>query len=279
MVWHGTTKSKQEVLRFINNLNYPAIARATALEYYPLNDTQEEFNMLLAALKDSSALVRYNALAKFQRYPLDQKAGIALEYMSDSTRLVRIGSAQLMAEMDLSQLDPTQRERALAARNELIEMMQANADFPLGRLQLGDYYYKQQNIQRAIKEYEMALIMDSLLTPVYTNLATAYSIVGKNKKALQALNTLINLEPTYARAFYLRGLLYYEVGKPELAINDLSTSIKLDNSNYRAYYNLANLYFTVGQIKKAENIMIQGLQLQPQSQEGVQLLKLIQSKK
>ncbi len=271
--------TKQKVLQFINNLNYPAIARATALEYYPLQNTQEEFDMLLTALKDSSALVRYNALAKFQRYPLEQKAGFALEYMSDSTRLVRIGSAQLIAEMDLSQLDPTQRERAQAARNELIEMMRANADFSLGRLQLGDYYYKQQNIQRAIKEYEMALKMDSLLTPVYTNLATAYSIVGKNKTALQTLNTLIAIEPTYARAYYLRGLLNYEVGKSELAINDLASSIKLDDSNFRAYYNLANLYFTSGQNKKAENLMTQGLQLQPRSQEGLQLLKLIQSKK
>ncbi len=272
-------RTREEVLQFINNLNYPAISRATALEYYPLNDTQEDFDMLLKALKDSSALVRYNALAKFQRYPLDQKAGFALEHMDDETKLVRIGSAQLIAELDLSQLQPAQRNKAQTARNELVEMMQSNADFPLGRLQLGDYYYKQQNTQRAIIEYEMALKMDSLLTPVYTNLATAYSIVGKNKKALQTLNTLIAIEPTYARAYYLRGLLNYEVGKSELAIDDLSTSIKLDNSNYRAYYNLANLHFTAGQIKKAESIMILGLQLQPQSQEGLQLLKLIQSKK
>ena len=271
--------TKQEVLQFINNLNYPAIARATALEYYPLYDTQEEFNMLLTAIKDSSALVRYNALAKFQRYPLDQKAGFALEYMSDSTRLVRIGSAQLIAEMDLSQLDPTQRGRAQAARNELIEMMRANADFPLGRLQLGDYYYKQQNIQKAIKEYEMALIMDSLLTPVYTNLATAYSVVGNNNKALQSLNTLIVLEPAYARSYYLRGLLHYEMNKTDLAILDLESSIKLDKSNYRAYYNLANLYVTNGKNKEAENVMVQGLQIQPQAEDGLQLLQLIRSKK
>jgi len=157
-------------------------------------------------------------------------------------------------------------------------MMRANADFPLGRLQLGDYYYRQQNIQRAIKEYKMALQMDSLLTPVYTNLATAYSVVGENKKALQALSTLIAIEPTYARAFYLRGLLYHEMGNVKEAINNLETSIRLDASNFRAYYNLANLYLTSNNVNKAANVMQQGLQIQPNSQEGLQLLKLIQSK-
>ena len=121
--------------------------------------------MLLTALKDSSALVRYNALTKFQPYPLEQKVNFALEHMEDETRLVRIGAAQLIAELDLSLLEPAQRGKAQFARNEYLNMMRANADFPLGRLQLGDYYYKQQDIKRAIKEYEMALKMDSLLTP------------------------------------------------------------------------------------------------------------------
>ena len=132
---------------------------------------------------------------------------------------------------------------------------------------------------RSIREYEMALKMDSLLTPVYTNLATAYSVVGNNEKALQTLNTLITLEPNYARAYYLRGLLYYEMNKTDLAINDLELSIKLDESNYRAHYNLANLYVTNGKNNKAENVMLQGLQIQPQAGDGLQLLQLIQSKK
>ena len=272
-------KTRKEVLQFINNLNYPAISRATALEYFPVSGEKVEIEMLLAALKDSSALIRYNALFKFQGYPLNQKLSIALELLNDSTKLVRIGSAQLIAEMDLAQLKPAQRSNAQAARNELLSMLRANADFPLGRLQLGDYYYKQQQIKRAITEYEMALKMDSLLTPVYTNLATAYSVLGNNDKALQTLSTLIEMEPAYARAYYLRGLLYYEVGNNEGAINDLEKAVSIDPSNFRAHYNLSNLYFSTGKLSNAERVMIAGLQVQPESTEGLQLLKLIQSRK
>ncbi len=270
-------RTREEVLRFINNLNYPAIARATALEYFSINGEQADFDMLLAALKDSSALVRYNALAKFQQYPLEQKVSFALAHQNDETRLVRIAAAQLIVELDLNQLQPSERGQAQLARNELLEMLRANADFPLGRLQLGDYYFKQKNTQRAITEYEMALKMDSLLTPVYTNLATAYSIIGNNQKALNTLNTLLKLEPSFARGYYLRGLLYYELGKIEQAITNLEEAIVKDPTNYRAYYNLANLYFTTNN-PSAKKVMLQGLQIQPQSQEGIQLLKMIESK-
>lgn len=271
--------TRQQVLAFINNLNYPAVARATALEYYPVYGDQKDFEMLILALKDSSALVKYNALTKFQLYPLDQKLSFALAHMDDTTRLVRIGTAQLIAEMDLSKLEPAQRGQAQLVRKELVEMMRANADFPVGRLQLGDYYNKQKNYQQAIKEYEMAITMDSLLTPVYSNLAVVYSILGRNQEAYQTITNLILLEPTYARAYYLRGLLNYEIGKMEEAIADLSNAIKYDPNDFRAYYNLANLYFTDANFFKAEKIMLMGLNLQPQSEEGQYLLELIRSKK
>ena len=270
--------TKKEVLQFITNMNYPAIARATAIEYYPLHSEKAEFDMLLTALTDSAALVRYHALAKFQRYPLKKKLAVALEYMEDETKLVRIGAAQLIAELDLTKLAPVEYSKAQASRLELEEMMRANADFPLGRLQLGDYYFKQQNLQKAINEYEMALKMDSLLTPVYTNLATAYSTIGQNQLALTTLTTLLKIEPEFGRAYYLQGLLLYEMGQANKAIESLRKAIRLDSLNYRAFYNLANLYYIQGNYKQANTTIQNGLMLASGDADGIQLKKLIQAK-
>jgi tetratricopeptide (TPR) repeat protein len=270
--------TRQQVVNFIINLNYPAISRATALEYYPLIGDEQDYKMLVAALRDSSALVRFNALNKFQIFPLDQRLGLALEHAKDSSRQVRIGAAQLMIEQDLSQLPPVERGASSQARNELEVMLRSNADFPLGRLQLGDYYFRRNDPQRAMKEYEMALEMDSLLTPVYSNLATVYSIAGKNQEALNTLNTLLILEPEYGRGYYLRGLLHHEVGNIELAIKDMEKAMVLDSNNFRVFYNLANLYMTNGYLAKAEKTIYKGLLLQPDSEEGKYLLNLILSK-
>ena len=198
--------------------------------------------------------------------------------ISDTTRQVRIGAAQLMIEQDLAQLPANERGAAIYAREELETMMRANTDFPLGRLQLGDYYFRQNNIQKAINEYEMALKMDSLLTPVYSNLATAYSIAGNNRRALKILDQLLILEPEYGRGYYLRGLLQHELGNDEMAIVDMEMAIQFDRFNFRSFYNLANLYLSSGEIAKAERNMISGLAIQPDSEEGKYLLNLILSK-
>jgi tetratricopeptide (TPR) repeat protein len=271
-------QTRKSIVQFINNLDYPAISRATALEYYPLIGDEIDYNMLIAALADSSALVRVNALNKFQIFPLDQRLGIAMTHITDTTRQVRIGAAQLMIEQDLAPLLASKRGAAINARKELEAMLRANADFPLGRLQLGDYYFRQNNNQRAIKEYEMALEMDSLLTPVYSNLATVYSITGNNQQALKTLDQLLVLEPEYGRGYYLRGLLQHELGNDKMAIANMEKSIQFDQLNFRSFYNLANLYLTAGDLAKARKTMIFGMALQPDSEEGKYLLNLIQSK-
>jgi tetratricopeptide (TPR) repeat protein len=270
---------RKEVLQFINEMQYPAIARATALEYYSLQGDEADYSMLMSALEDSSALVRANALNKFQIFTLEQRANLALQHIKDTTRMVRIAAAQLIVELDIDQLPPQDRGPAMMARGELEAMLRANADFPLGRLQLGDYYFRQNNPQRAIKEYEMALKMDSLLTPVYTNLATGYSIVGDNAKALTTLENLLLLEPEYGRGYYLKGLLYHEMGNDEMAIADLEKSIYYDQMNFRAYYNLANLYLSSGNLEKADQIMKTGLKIQPDSEDGKYLYEIIRARK
>ena len=271
-------QTRKQVLQFINKMDYPAIARATALEYYSLLGDEDDYTMLIVALQDSSALVRANALNKFQIFTIEQRASLALKHITDTTLVVRIAAAQLIVELDLAKFPPEERGYAIKAREELEAMLRANADFPLGRLQLGDYYYRQNKTQRAIIEYEMALKMDSILTPVYPNLATAYSIVGDNNKALATLENLILLEPEYGRVYYLKGLLYHEMGNDKLAIDDMEKAIQFDQYNFRAYYNLANLYLTTGDLVKANSTMIAGMRLQPDSEEGKYLLNLIQSK-
>ncbi len=270
--------TKKTLIDFINNLIYPAIARATALEYYPWTGDEEEFAMLFATLTDSSALVRYKALMKLQPYPLEQRLSFATEHLMDSILVVRIGAAQLMIDKDINQMAPAERGVASKARQELVRMLRANADFPLGRLQLGDYYFHQNNTQRALNEYEMALKMDSLLIPAYTNLATAYSITGDNAKALETLDKLLLLQGEFARGYYLRGLLQHEIGEDLLAIEDLEKAIYYDPQNFRAYYNLANLYLSVGEVNRAEETIISGLQLQPDSEDGKYLLSVIKLK-
>ncbi len=260
---------------FINDLTYPEIARATVIENLDYT-TNEQYSALLLALNDSSAQVKYNALLKFRNFTPQEKVSIALKHMDDSVKLVRIGAAQLVINMDESTLSDVDKISFTKSRSELETMLYSNADFSTGRMQLGDYYLQNNDLKTAIKNYEVAIQKDSLLIPVYSNLATAYSLNKEYDKANTTLDKWILIESKSSRPHYLKGLLNFEMNKNKVAIAELNTAIKLDPSDTRSLYNLATYYF---QDKKdlnlAENYIKKALKLEPENQDYKYLLALI----
>ena len=265
---------RQKLDFFINDLSYPAIARSTVIANNSYSNV-EQIKHLLTALTDSSAVVRYNALVKFRNFNAEDRISMALKHMSDSVKLVRIGSAQLLMGFDGTGLSEAEKLDMNRAREEMEEMLFANADFSTGRLQLGDYFMQNNDVRSAIGHYESALKKDSLLFPVYTNLATAYSMNNQPDKALETLNIWIDKDPDAGRPYYLRALLNFELGNNDIAVEDLKMAIELDPRDSRSLYNLATYYF---QIQDFQNAEIQGkkaLEMQPDNRDIRYLYALI----
>ena len=137
-------------------------------------------------------------------------------------------------------------------------------------------YFKKGDYSNAIHNYEMAIKKDSLLTPVYSNLATTYSIIKDYSKANKALDSWILIEPESARAHYLKGLLYFDLDKTTLAIKELEQAIKLNPSDSRSMYNLATYYYQENKdLKLAERYIKNALKIESQNQDFKYLLALI----
>lgn len=270
-----SSAERAQLNTFINNLDYPEIARATVIEN--LNFTnQEEYTVLLQALNDSSAIVRYNALMKFRSLSPQDRSSIALKHMSDTTKLVRIGAAQLVIGLDENTLSVNDKMNYRNTRTELETMLFSNADFSGGRMQLGDYYLQQNNINEAIKHYKMALLKDNLLTPVYSNLATAYTLIKDFENASTTLDQWILLEPNVSRPHYLKALLNFEINKNEEGVLELKTAIKLNPNDTRSMYNLATYYFQDKKdLQLAESYIKRALKIETSNQDFKYLLALI----
>jgi tetratricopeptide (TPR) repeat protein len=264
---------RKDLDKFMTDLKFPAIARATVIDnlFFTSN---EDMLVLLETLKDPSPIVRYNALLKFRSLALQDRTPIALKHVNDTTKLVRIGAAQLVIGLDKSSLNESDRTGLSNAQSELEAMLYSNADFSTGRMQLGDYYLQNNDIKTAIKHYEMAIKMDSLLTPVYSNLATAYSIDGQVEKALYTLNTWIVVQPEASRPYYLRALLNFELKENEKAIADLKMAIKLNPNDSRSMYNLATIYYQQRDFQKATLLINKALKIEPNNNDFQYLLAL-----
>ena len=274
---HSTLSPNQrrQLDLFINDLSYPEIARATVIENLDYS-SPDDFKSLFTSLKDSSAIVRYNSLIKFRNLPPQQRLPIALELMKDSVKLVRIAAAQLVVGLDESSLSGIDKNNFISSRGELESMLFSNADFSIGRMQLGDYYLQNNDINNAIKHYEIALIKDSLLLPVFSNLATAYSMNNDATKASITLDKWILLDPTNGRPHYLKGLLNFEINKPNEAVSELNKAIQLDPQDTRSMYNLATYYYQGKlDLKKAENYINSALKIAPNNPEYKYLLAFI----
>ncbi len=258
---------------FIKNLKYPAIARATVIDNLYFSSNQE-LMVLLEALEDPSPLIRYNALLKFRTLALQDRMAIALKHVNDTTKLVRIGAAQLIIGFDIASLSESDRIGVSNSLAELENMLYSNADFSTGRLQLGDYYLQSNDIKTAIKHYEIAIKKDSLLTPVYSNLATAYSIDGQTENSLRTLNTWIELQPESSRPYYLRALLNFELKDNEQAVADLKKAIKIDPLDSRSMYNLATFYYQQKDLINAEKQIKRALKIEPNNNDFKYLLAL-----
>jgi predicted CXXCH cytochrome family protein len=270
-----TENQQNQLYAYINDLNYPEIARSTLIENLSItNSTQLKY--LIKAMKDSSAVVRYNAILKCRDMMPQERLSIAMKHMNDTVKLVRIGAAQLLIGLDENTLTGVDKSYYLTAKKELEYMLFSNADFSSGRLQLGDYSLQNNNLNEAIKHYNMALEKDSLLIQVYSNLATAYSMLKDYENADATLNSWIKINPELSRPHYLKALLKFEEGKEEEAIQELNTAIDIDPNDSRSRYNLATYYLQNNiKLSLAESHSRNALKLEPNNQDYIYLLALI----
>jgi len=272
----GLTETERKKLNeFINDLKYPAIARSTVIENLDFR-SEEEFSSLIQALNDSSATVRYNTLLKFRILSPQERTTIALRHLKDTIKLVRIAAAQLMIGFNENALEEPDRSNLEKARSELETMLFSNADFSTGRLHLGDFYLQKNDLNKAIEQYKMALQMDSLLIPVYSNLATSYAMVKDYANAEIVLNKWVDLEPDIGRHHYLKALLYFEMSKDEDAVTELKKAIQINPNDARSLYNLATYYYQDKKdLTQAETFSKKALIVEPTNQEYKYLLGLI----
>ncbi|MCX7551038.1 tetratricopeptide repeat protein [Xanthomarina sp. F2636L] len=259
---------------FINDLNYPAIARASVIDNLQITESSQ-YQALIKGLEDPSPMVRYAALQKFRGLSLEDRTSIALKHTNDTTKLVRIGAAQLLLDLDFNTLTNVDVSNLEKSRDELETMLYTNADFSSGRMQLGDYYLQTNDVKTAIKHYRAAIKKDSLFIPAYSNLASSYSINNQPDEALKILNLLVSKSPETARPYYLRALIYFELKQNSLALEDLNKAISLEPTNPRYLYNLATYYYQNKSFNESEKIINQALKIEANNPDFKFLLALI----
>ena len=66
---------------------------------------------------------------------------------------------------------------------------------------------------------------------------------------IEAYNRAIEINPYFTRAYFNRGIIYYNLNNYEKAIDDLTKVLKFESENIRAYYFRGLAYNYLGKYK------------------------------
>ncbi len=147
-----------------------------------------------------------------------------------------------------------QEEKAIPLFEEVIQRKALSKEFiAFAYYLLGDSYWKVGKKQEATTALLTAL--DLKKSPsVYLLLAKIYQEDGSLQKALSLLNELLNLDPTQAEAYFLRGMVFLQEDKDEEFENSLKLALSVNPAFEKGYVELAWFYLLHNQTEEAEEL-------------------------
>ena len=128
---------------------------------------------------------------------------------------------------------------------------------------LGYVFEQQGNIQKALKEWELALNLNPNNPDLLRNLAVAYNRTNKTEEAIEFLNRSLQLEPNSPNAYYNLGEIYAKMGQMDEAERVLRKAIEISPTYTTPYNNLALILIQKGQFEEARKMLEYTLSIDP----------------
>ncbi len=130
---------------------------------------------------------------------------------------------------------------------------------------LGIIYREAGQYEDAIKEYQQALLDDSVNFGALQELAEVYENLGRLEKAEETYKQAIKLKPSYWRGYSTLGYYYYIYGRNVEAEKMYRRSTELMTENVLGYNNLIAVYYLLDQNDQAEAIFEKSIAIKPSS--------------
>jgi tetratricopeptide (TPR) repeat protein len=219
---------------------------------------------LLQALRDKDSQVRYRSVRALSSFPYEQWKDAVSTLFSDKVKAVRIAAADVLLQVPVEQISADHRNAFATARKELEQYVMYQADFAVGNVLIGDFYYRLNDQMNAEKFYRRGLKKDSLMNYVRFNLSSLYNTQGRNAEALKLLEEARVTDGSNPRVYYNMALLQVEMKDMTGALKNFEKAIDKGADDPRIFYNYGLLKQQNGNPAAAEKLLIKGLGIAPQ---------------
>ena len=158
-------------------------------------------------------------------------------------------------------LGALQRTRGAAERSQL-----------LGNI--GRYYLKNGDYEKAVLEYQKALGMDPQSVVAYNGIGVAYTMLERYEDAVAAQQKALELQPDFAKAHAGLGLAYLRQHKMELALTHYRQAVALEPELLEAHQKIAMILLNQARYAEATDAYLAIISLKPDDAEAYHNLGL-----
>ncbi|MFH2106432.1 MAG: AAA family ATPase [Candidatus Micrarchaeota archaeon] len=138
--------------------------------------------------------------------------------------------------------------------------------------------YQLKNFDKSIQDYMKSAELDPQNPIIYNNRGDAYYRNQDYQNAIKDYDKAISLNPDYLKAFYNRGLSYASIEEYERAIEDFTKVISMKDDFAEAYHLRGLAYEYAGDLESAVKDYEKALALNPDLSEAKAHLESVKSK-
>jgi len=255
----GSLKAEELLLNLIMDNSQSEIARASAVTLLPGYLTSQSAPVLQAIAQSEEPLLGLALASVVDEIPARYRPAFAVPLLYDNSRVTRSLAAHSLVGVSLDQFPPDVIDKYHSAINEYLTSNRFNAERPEALTNLGDYYLKSHQIQKAKSNYEKAIDMAGYYTPAYVNLSNLYRLQGDEAAAQKVLSTALTRVREKADIYYSLGLSYVRSKKMDEAIKYLRLAYEDPASTAHYHYVYAIALNSIGDSKQALNVLEQSL--------------------
>jgi tetratricopeptide (TPR) repeat protein/V8-like Glu-specific endopeptidase len=244
---------------------------------------------LAGAIADYTTAIK---LAPYSSFYYGMRSGIYAEQKSypaalaDLNKAVQISPKNLAYYMTRASVRSKAKQGAGAIQDytQAIKLNKNPALQGILVLARGTEYLGQDNYKAAIADFGTVLQANSRDTTTLYFRASAYNFSQQYSKALADLATLVQVDPNFADAYFLRGVVHLDTNQPQLSLTNLNKSLTLiqadPSKKYllpRLYGNRSGAYYLLGNRAKALADANLAIELDPQSGKALYYRGLIKA--
>ncbi|WP_430810230.1 MULTISPECIES: multiheme c-type cytochrome [unclassified Carboxylicivirga] len=268
----GKPEGLQRLKGIINDDLYPHSIRSLSIQYmgnYFQDTLKQEVENYLSSLYPDMRLAALRAIQMTSEADADRLFAM----LRDDTKAVRTEAARMLSTMGDAQIPAQHRKAYDIAIKEYEDILIYNADFPIGKFNLGNFYYNRGAYNDAERFYLKALEQDEELHFVKLNLAYLYNRMQKNAAAKPLFEAYLKEEPEDAAALYSFGLLLSEMQQYDASLKNLIKAYSLDPDRPRVAHNIAMMFDFIGDKIKAEQYLKKEIKLVDSYNSNAELLR------